>query len=86
MFSDQELQRIESTIRRLRDDIRRLDTDEGEARERADRAIRHIQADLERDVTIIKRRKQDLEREIDRHEHDLENRRKGLERNLTKSH
>jgi predicted nucleic acid-binding Zn-ribbon protein len=83
MFSDQELRKIENTIQRLREDIRRLHADEAEDRETADRAIKRIQVNLERDVAITKRRIQDLEHEIVRHEHDLENRKQELEKSMT---
>ena len=86
MFSDPTLQRAEATIQKLRNDIQSLLRDETEARERADRAMRRIQADLERDITIAERRRRDLEREIERHEQDIMHRRQELERNLTKGH
>ncbi len=80
MFSDPALQRAESEIQKLRADIQRLFHDEGEARDRADRAIRRINADLERDIAINDRRKKDLERSIARHEQDIAERRREIER------
>lgn len=80
MFSDVELNRIESTISHLRDGLEKSQREANEVRERERRAIDRIQNDAERDLEIIARRQKDTEREIMRHEQDLKKRRDDLQR------
>lgn len=84
MFSDSELQRIESTIARHRTDLTKLDREYTDLHERERHAIDRIRHDTTRDVSTIEHRKQNLERDIEREEQHLAGRRAELEREQRK--
>jgi chromosome segregation ATPase len=91
MFTDPILQRNEVAIEKLKNDvqklkadIQRLTHDGAEAREQASRVLQRIQADQEKDVALIDRKRQVLEREVLRLEQENDRRRKELEKADTK--
>jgi chromosome segregation ATPase len=83
MFSDSELKRIEDSITKLRADIQKLQHDGAEIRDRELRAIKRIQSEAERAFAMNERHQRDAEREIQRHEQDLQHRRAELERKFS---
>lgn len=68
---------------KLRADTQKLQHDAADIRDREQRAIRRIQSEAERAFAMNERRQRDVEREIQRHEQDLQHRRAELERKFS---